>query len=322
MKNYTRISEAERNEIVAMLNKGKGSNEIARRLGRDKGAISREIKRNHGRKRYRAHKAQERAKIRQKESHRKFTLKSYTLQKEVEIHIRKYWSPELVAGRLGKNKNLPTITAESIYRWIFNQRPDLIGYLIRYSKECRHYKRGRKAKNKERIKERIEITQRPQEINERKEIGHWETDLVEGQGENALKVSVERKTRITKIRKVKNKTSSASNDALLDMFAVLPKEMIKSITYDNGSENTGHIEINRILGTASYFCQAYHSWEKGTVENTNGLIRRFFPKGINFDNITCDEIEKVEYWLNNRPRKCLNYFTPQEVFNSTVALAT
>jgi IS30 family transposase len=106
------------------------------------------------------------------------------------------------------------------------------------------------------------------------------------------------------------------------MFAVLPKEMIKSITYDNGSENTGHIEINRILGTASYFCQAYHSWEKGTVENTNGLIRRFFPKGINFDNITCDEIEKVEYWLNNRPRKCLNYFTPQEVFNSTVALAT
>ena len=106
------------------------------------------------------------------------------------------------------------------------------------------------------------------------------------------------------------------------MFSDMPKGTVKSITYDNGKENTGHIEINKILNTLSYFCQPYHSWEKGTVENTNGLIRRFFPKGTNFDTITDAHIAQVESWLNNRPRKCLNYFTPQEVFNSTVALAT
>jgi len=217
---------------------------------------------------------------------------------------------------------LPTICPESIYRWIFKEQPHLIGNLTRYSKDGRHYKRGRNNRNTERIKERIDITQRPEEINNRSVFGHWETDLVEGPGKCCLKVSVERKGRLSKLRKVKNKTRSESNKALIDMFSQMPKEKIKSITYDNGAENTGHVEINRILKTKSYFCQPYHSWEQGTVENTNGIIRRFFPKDTNFDNITDTEIAQLESWLNNRPRKCLNYLTPQEVFNSTVALAT
>ncbi|MDR2437635.1 MAG: IS30 family transposase [Endomicrobium sp.] len=123
------------------------------------------------------------------------------------------------------------------------------------------------------------------------------------------------KGRITKTRK-------ESNKALLDMFSQMPQESIKSITYDNGTENAGHAELNCILGTKSYFCQPYHSWEKGTVENTNGLSRRFFPKETNFDNIANDQIQQLEFWLNNRPRKCLGFKTSQEVFNSTVALAT
>jgi len=322
MKAYTRLTEEERNEILVLLSKEIGVNEIARRLGRNKGAISREIKKNHGRKKYRANRAQKRAEIKQRESHKKFVLKSYALRIEVERLIRLEWSPELIAGRLRRGKKFPTLWPESIYSWIFNERPDLINYLTRYSQDGKHYKRGRKPKRAEQIKGRIDITQRPENINTRKEFGHWETDLVEGPGQSCLKVSVERKGRLTKIVKVQNKTSSESNRALIDMFGSMPKNTVKSITYDNGPENTGHLEINRILEISSYFCRAYHSWEKGTVENTNGLIRRFFPKGTDFDNITDDEIAKVETWLNNRPRKCLDYLTPQEVFDSTVALAT
>jgi IS30 family transposase len=322
MKKYKRLSEEERNETLVMLSKEIGINEIARRLGRDKGAISREIKKNHGRKMYRANVAQKRADVKQEESHKKFILKSYSLRIEVERLLRQYWSPELISGWLKRNKTLPALCPESIYGWIFKERPDLINYLTRYSQDGKHYKRGRKSKRGEQIKGRVDISQRPENINNRQDFGHWETDLVEGKGQSCLKVSVERKGRLTKILKVPNKTSKESNKALLNMFCQMPKGYVKSITYDNGTENSGHMDINNILGTDSYFCQPYHSWEKGTVENTNGIIRRFLPKETNFDNISEIQIQQIEFWLNNRPKKCLNYFTPQEVFNSTVALAT
>jgi IS30 family transposase len=322
MKKFTRLNEEERNEIVVLLNKGIGVNEIARRLGRDKGAISREINKNHGRKMYRANLAQKRAEIKQQESHKKTVLKSHALRIEVERQLKLHWSPELIAGRLKRDKIFPTVCPESIYSWIFNERPDLINYLTRYSQDGKHYKRGRKPKRAEKIKGRIDITQRPESINNRQDFGHWETDLMEGQGQSCLKVSVERKIRFTKMQKVQNKTSEESNKALVNMLGKMPQGSVKSITYDNGSENSGHMKLNHILGTDSYFCQPYHSWEKGTVENTNGIIRRFLPKETNFDNISDTQIQQIEFWLNNRPRKCLNFLTPQEVFNSTVALAT
>ena len=322
MRKYTRISQEERNKIFVMLNKEISINEIAKRLGRNKGAISREIKKNHGRKRYRAHKAQERATLRQHESHRKFVLKSYALRREVERLIERRWSPELISGRLKQDGKYPSISPESIYRWIFRDKPALVNYLTRYSKEGRHYKRGRRLKRAEKIKERVDISQRPEAVNNRQELGHWEADLMEGKGQSCLKVCVERMGRLAKIRKVRDKTSQESNRALQNMFAPLPRSGVKSLTYDNGSENAGHTEINRVLGTKSYFCHPYHSWEKGTVENTNGLIRRFFPKETNFDNITDEQLQELESWLNNRPRKCLNFKTPQEVFDSAVALAT
>jgi len=322
MKKYTRLSEEERNEILVLLSKEIGINEIARRLGRNKGAISREIKKNHGRKKYRANTAQKRAETKQQKSHKKTVLKSHALRIEVERLLQLRWSPELIAGRLKRDNAFPTLCPESIYSWIFNERPDLINYLTRYSQDGKHYKRGRKPKRAEQIKGRIDITQRPESINNRQDFGHWETDLVEGQGQSCLKVSVERKDRFTKILKVPNKTSKESNKALFNMFSKMPQGSVKSITYDNGPENSGHLELNRILGTDSYFCQPYHSWEKGTVENTNGIIRRFLPKETNFDNISDTQIQQLEFWLNNRPRKCLNYLTPQEVFNSTVAIAT
>ena len=159
---------------------------------------------------------------------------------------------------------------------------------------------------------RVSIQNRPPEINERSEAGHWETDLVVGRGKSALQVLVERKSRMVKLQKIHRKTALASRLALSSLLQNVPAPLRRSITYDNGPENQEHDLLNERMQMLSYFCEPYHSWEKGTVENTNGLILRFFPKRTNFDTIAESEIQQVESWLNQRPRKCLNYKTPAE----------
>ncbi len=133
-------------------------------------------------------------------------------------------------------------------------------------------------------------------------------------GTAALAVAVERKTRYLRIKNIPRKIAVAFREALVDSLGSYPRRMRMTITYDNGSENTCHGWIDRVLGTASYFCEPYHSWEKGSVENSIGLIRRYFPKGTNFSNVSKKQVISVEKRLNNRPRKCLNYQTPAEAF--------
>lgn len=330
MKRYKRIQIEEREEIMKSIAEGKSFREIARELNRNVSSISREIKRNKkGRKgnkdikqaQYSANKAQEKAQNRQKGSHKKFVLKSYVIREEVERMIMKRWSPELISGRLRK-EGIGQISAESIYKWIFNEKRYLVPYLRRYNKDRVYKKRGSyKTKRADKIKAIVRIDQRPQEINKRAVLGHWETDLVEGKGTTSLKVFVERKTRFVKIIKVINKTGEESINATMKVFEK-GDYPIHSITYDNGSENVGHTTINNLLSIQSYFCYPYCSWQKGTIENTNGLIRVVFPKQTNFDSISNEQIQQLEDWINNRPKKCLNYFTPKEVFFSSVALAT
>ena len=319
MKTYKHLTEEERNEIVVMLNRKETVRAIARTLGRNEGTISREIKRNKNKRFYRAHLAQKRAIFKHYNAHKKQRLKCHALRVEVEKMLYNKWSPELISGRLRKRTDLPAISPEAIYQWVYTDAPHLIGCLVRS-----HPKRWPKGKSKHSRKhfilDKVPLAQRPEAANKRKQIGHWETDLVIGKGRSALKVVVERKHRLTKIKKVLDKTAATSNTALLSMLGDLPNTVKRSITYDNGSENTEHSKLNLLLGISSFFCQPYHSWEKGTVENTNGLIRRFLPKNTNFDTITDDEIQKVESWLNNRPRKCLDFFTPQESFDLGVAL--
>lgn len=319
MKTYKHLTEEERNELVTLLNRKKSVRDIAETLGRNPGTISREIKRNKGKRFYRAHLAQRRALFKHHHAHKKQRLKCHALRVEVERMLDNKWSPELIAGRLAKRNDLPTISPEAIYQWIYADKPHLIGCLVR-SHTGRWPKGKSKYSRKHFILDKVPLAQRPEAANNRKQIGHWETDLVIGRGRCALKVAVERKHRLTKLKKVKDKTAPSSNIALLSMLGSLPEQAKRSITYDNGSENTDHAKLNLLLGTSSFFCEPYHSWEKGTVENTNGLIRRFLPKNSNFDTMTDDEIQKVESWLNNRPRKCLDFFTPQESFDLGVAL--
>jgi IS30 family transposase len=319
MKTYHHISEVERNEIVAQLNRGASLRDIGKLLGRHPSTLSRELERNRGKTRYRANCAQERAVKNHRDAHKRPRLKSNALRHEVEQMLYKKWSPELIAGRLRKRSDLPPISPEAIYQWIYSEAPHLIGCLTRTHKQ-RWPKGKRKRSRIHHIVGKTSIAQRPEAANKRTTIGHWETDLVIGKGRSALKVVVERKSRLTKLKIVKDTTARISNNALIGMLLPLPETVRQSITYDNGSENTKHAELNTILRTKSFFCEPYHSWEKGTVENTNGIIRRFFPKKTNFDTLSDNEIRKVESWLNSRPRKCLDFLTPQESFDSGVAL--
>lgn len=141
-------------------------------------------------------------------------------------------------------------------------------------------------------------------------------------GKSALNVLSERVSRLALLTKVSDGTSSESSSVVIRRLSVEPEGLRRSVTYDNGSENTGHAQVNKALGTKSYFCAPYHSWEKGTVENTVGLVRRFLPKKTNLDTVSDDKIAEIERWLNDRPRKCLAYKTPLEVYNElSVALA-
>ena len=167
----------------------------------------------------------------------------------------------------------------------------------------------------------MSIDQRPKRVNKRLQPGHWEVDtIISRQSKKALAVSLERKSRVLHINKLHAKESHRLVRALTGRLSRYPKGLRRTITYDNGSENVEHERINRAIGTKSYFCNPFHSWEKGSIEHAIGLIRRFLPKKTNFAIISSYKVRKIENLLNNRPRKCLNFQTPLEVINSNVAL--
>ncbi len=167
-----------------------------------------------------------------------------------------------------------------------------------------------------RIKNKVNIEERIKEANERTTFGHFEADTIYSckGSKTALLVLVDRMTRKTKNKKPARKTSSLTGSSIIFALSEYETSNIHTITYDNGLEFAKHESVNRMLQCKSYFCNAYHSWEKGTVENINGLIRRFFPKGTNFDKIKHKYIKRVENWINNRPMKVLGFNTPNEMY--------
>ena len=188
----------------------------------------------------------------------------------------------------------------------------------------KHKKRKRKRKRKrkytyrtssESITSKVSITQRPKHIEARKTVDHWESDSIESSSRGGLNVVVERSCRLVHISKIPSKHASRTKNAIVKKLSQHGKKFLKSITYDNGTENYQHVAIDEALSTKSYFCFTYHSWEKGSVEQVNGLIRRYIPKRTDISKISDDRIMEIENLLNNRPRKCLNYRTPYEVYH-------
>lgn len=318
-KTYKHLDANERDILAVLKSKGRSLREISTILKRSSSTLSRELERNAPpvyTGYYLSHKAQERADKRNRESHRRPRLKTDSLRQYVEKRIRLGWSPELIAGRLAIEHPELSISHEAIYQWIYQEATHLILSLVRAHRKRKHRGYSRKHK-KSHIPQRISIQERPQTVLRRLHIGHWETDTIScRKSYQAVQVTVERKARYAKMAKLKTKSARAMSIALTRRLSRYPTNLRLSITYDNGSENAEHLRTNKILGTCSYFCEPFHSYERGTVENTIGLVRRFLPKKTNLAKISQDHLVKIEYWLNNRPRKCLGFKTPAEVFKA------
>lgn len=301
--------------IAVWRGQGVSLSEIARRLGRDKGTISRELKRNGAPVNtgyYLPHKAHERSNNRSSETHRRQRLKEPRIRRYVQERLQAGWSPELTTGRWSNIHPECPVSHEAIYQWVYADAREIIPFLVRAHR--RRLRRGYSRRHaKAHIPNRIPLSERPVKANNRREVGHWETDTaVSRQSLAVIQVSAERKTRYAKLARLPRKSAAAMRQAQVRRFSRMSKTLVRSFTYDNGSENTEHELVNQALGVRSYFCEPYHSWEKGTVENTIGLIRRFLPKKTDFATISSKELRRIERWLNNRPRKCLNFNTPAE----------
>src|SRR5512136_2538621 len=314
-KTYEHLNANERDLLAVLKSKGKSLREIAKILKRSPSTLSRELKRNAPpvyTGYYLAHKAQERANKRKHESHRRQRLKNDSIRRYVEKRLSLGWSPELIAGRLAIEHPELAISHEAIYQWVYHDATHLILSLVRAHRKRKHRGYSRKHK-KSHIPERISIKKRPQTVLKRLHIGHWETDTIScRKSYQAIQVTVERKARYAKLAKLKTKTSRAMSVALIQRLSRYPTPLRLSITYDNGPENAEHLRTNKALGTCSYFCEPFHSYERGTVENTIGLVRRFLPKKTNLAKISQVHLTNIESWLNNRPRKCLGFKTPAE----------
>jgi len=316
MANLKHLTKEEREKITVLHAQYYSLRQIAKEIGRSPATISREINRKEAayfRGVYLGAQTHNKVKELWSKTHNQ---KKKLYQKEVKLYIFKAlknrWSPETIAGRL-KNKFGIQISHSTIYRFIHNEKTELKKYLLRPDfKRKGNYTRP----NKSLVPNRVDISERPQEANERLCVGHFEGDTVlsSRKSKHNLLVMVDRKSRKTHIKRVVNKTSLETNKKIKSILTKYPKFLRKSITFDNGTEFFGHQTIKEDLEIETYFCSPYSAWQKGTVENINGLIRRFFPKGTDFDLISDAQLQKLEDWINNRPMKVLNFKTPNEVF--------
>ena len=312
----------ERERLFGFREKGLSFRAISKLLHRNVGTISREIGRHtkYGRKYLPCYAQREalRVGVRQR---RKSALKNPTVFLYVRTSLRKeLWSPEIIAGRLPIDHPGESISLETIYRYIYlnpRTKRDKLWKYLELHRRRRMKKNGRKVKEYSKLTEAIPIKDRPENINNRLEPGHWETDNLEGKrsDKSAISVTVERVMRKTKLSKLSAHTAQVKTKAViqnLNQERKINNGFVKSITFDRGPENSGYKEIGEKLKVQTYACNPYHSWEKGTVENMNKRIRRFIPKGISVEEITQDYLTLLEDKLNNTPRKVLNYLTPNE----------
>jgi transposase, IS30 family len=323
MKNtHTKLHALEREKISIWLAQNVSKREIARRLGRSPGTICNEIQRNSYKGHYIAIHAQAKTDIRVKNSRKRHPLKNKSVFKYVLRKLRCGWSPEQIAGRLKLMKpNNPYwhIHHETIYRYIYapeNKEKNLFEYLPRKQKR-RNRKGGRKA-HRTRIPDRVSIHDRPSEVEAREVFGHWEGDSIEGRGHRGgIHTQVERKTRFMLAAFIKDLTATETANKASQMFGNLPAQAKKSTTLDNGKEFTSHKQF----GLPTYFADSYSSWQRGTNENSNGLIRRYLPKKTDFSNYQQWELDDMLAEINNRPRKCLGFRTPQEAFEEELKIS-
>ena len=325
---YHQLSENERYVICHMNIAGRSQAAIAKRLGRSPGTISRELHRNQDTQGgYFYDTAQRQSQTRRVQANQRYKLDDPVLQQFVRYALIFTWSPEEIVGRLhlgietiGEN----TVTHETIYRWIYRQatQGELLHCCLRRKRKRRRHRLPHRTNTRGAIRDRVGIERRPEQVNTRERFGDWESDTVEGaKGCGLLVTHVERKSRYTIIRKIDDKRAATFNRASIAGLRTIPPELRQTLTADNGKEFAEFKELERRLDMQVYFADPYSPWQRGTNENTNGLIREFFPKGMDLRDVNYREVAHVQGLLNNRPRKCLGFRTPREVLNALPGVA-
>ena len=334
MKRNSHLSLEERLQITVLQGKGISVRKIAKELGRSPSTISRELNRENAlyyRGTYIGSQTHKRVKEAWQNSHKRENkfLNQRNVSYFIECQLKYGNTPEIICHLL-KERFQESVSHETLYIYIYSPKRNLSQFLLRRKFGRIHKSNGERPKRigtGKNIPNRIDISERPIEADNRSEFGHFEADSIEsckirGKQLSCLTVVVERVSRFVSIRKTASKTANATTKSIISALKPFKNNVI-SITYDNGCEFTQHEKINNLLNTKSYFARPYCSNDKGTVENINGLIRRFFPKGTNFDNISEEAIAYVEDWINNRPMKILNYMTPKQIFQlNSVAIAS
>jgi len=313
MRTYTQLTYEQRYQIYALMKAGHTQKTIASIVETSPSTICREIKRNKGLRGYRPKQAQRLYTKHRMNSYRPMKLTS-EMKSTINTWLVEGWSPEQIHGRLNA-QGQRIVSHEWIYQYIWKDKHNGGGLY----KHLRHgHKRYRKRygsyDNRGQIKNRVSIDQRPSIIDDRQRMGDWEIDTVIGRHhQKALVTIVERYTRLTLIELVSRKTAQAVSKATTKLLKPFQSHTL-SITADNGLEFADHHNISKNLSTKFYFAHPYHSWERGLNENTNGLIRQYLPKGSSFNCVDNKQIQSIQDKLNNRPRKCLGFKTPNEVF--------
>lgn len=312
----------ERQRFQYWLRSKKSLREIGKVMRRSHTIISRELNRNGDgdREKYRADVAQRLFEKRRHKQHKGKLDKYPELKKLVVGGLKEEWSPDVIAGKLKTSGEKQTISHESIYHYIYNKDGRFEG-LYQYLRQgkSKRQKRGSRKNGNLRIPERKSIHERPNYIDERKRYGDWESDsVIFSKQKTVLSVQSERKSKLIRMHKAANKTAEETANALVRTIESLPNELFKTITFDNGTENVKHTEIKKKYGIETYFCDPFASWQKGGVENANKLIRQYLPRKTDLSQLTDLDIYNIQEKLNNRPRKCLNYLTPNEVINKVV----
>lgn len=315
---YMHLTEEERYQIDELQRQGHSQAAIAKQLGRSPSTLSRELRRNKGKVGYRPRQAQqtaeERLSVRGRANAKQVSACSWEYAKQHLVNDQ--WSPEQIAGRIAL-EGIETISHETIYQRILEDKNNG-GFLYTHLR-CKKKRKKRYGSGKSRrgaIPNRVDIEQRPAIVDSKNRIGDWEGDTIIGAHEGGAVIAsmVERKSRFTRLSKAKNKTTVAVIGSINQCMLPLA-DFVHTVTLDNGKEFSRHETMSKVLEANVYFAKPYHSWERGLNENTNGLVRQYFPKKIPFDKISANDLQKVERKLNNRPRKCLGYKTPFEVLS-------
>ena len=321
------LTLADREEISRGLAAGRSMRSIASALGRAPSTVSRELSRNGGRRGYRAHAADQAAWDRALRPKRCKLAENRPLARTVARLLRQRWSPWQIAGRLKRecpNNESGRVSHETIYKTLFIQaRGALKKELVQHLRRRRGMRRSRhhtqKTPDHGRITNAVSIRERPAEVEDRAVPGHWEGDLIIGSNNSQIATLVERHTRYCMLVRVPSKDTKTVINALIKHAHKLPRELYKSLTWDRGKEMADHQRFSLATDIKVYFCDPQHPWQRGSNEQINGLLRQYFPKGMDLSDVHQNRLNAVARQLNGRPRETLEFETPAERFEQCVA---